>query len=172
MSRSVGVACMVTWAQGLRPCCPGAAPLALRVCVPYPACSCLCGCSRAHGAGFNTLLRYLSPLTVALAFQMEPLVGSVIGWAAGVMSPPGALTYGGGALVVVATIFVTIASADRERQEEAGKATAAKQELVPAASWESEDCGAAGGLGGPGRGTAGQEDEEAQRLLVARGSPS
>ncbi len=67
--------------------------------------------------GFNTLLRYLSPLTVALAFQMEPLVGSVIGWAAGVMRPPGALTYVGGALVVGATVWVTVASTRREQQE-------------------------------------------------------
>ncbi|GIM12972.1 hypothetical protein Vretimale_16154 [Volvox reticuliferus] len=67
--------------------------------------------------GFNTLLRYLSPLTVALAFQLEPLVGSVIGWAAGVMQPPGGLTYGGGMLVIAATVWVTLASTARERAE-------------------------------------------------------
>ncbi|GLC33755.1 hypothetical protein PLESTM_000107800 [Pleodorina starrii] len=68
--------------------------------------------------GFNTLLRYLSPLTVALAFQMEPLVGSLIGWGAGVMTAPGGATYGGGALVVAATVWVTLASAARERAEQ------------------------------------------------------
>ncbi|GIL68446.1 hypothetical protein Vafri_21721 [Volvox africanus] len=65
--------------------------------------------------GFNTLLRYLSPLTVALAFQMEPLIGSVIGWAAGVLQPPGGLTYCGGMLVIAATVWVTLASTARER---------------------------------------------------------
>ncbi len=124
----------------------------------------LCCSNLLGAAGFNTLLRYLSPLTVALAFQMEPLVGSVIGWAAGVMAPPGALTYGGGALVVAATIWVTVASAERERGEAAAKAAAAKQELVPAASWDSEG----GSLGRAGLGTSpkGQEGEEAQRLLA------
>ncbi|KAG2435052.1 hypothetical protein HYH02_012049 [Chlamydomonas schloesseri] len=119
--------------------------------------------------GFNTLLRYLSPLTVALAFQMEPLVGSVIGWAAGVMAPPGALTYGGGALVVAATIWVTVASAERERAEEAAKAAAAKQELVPAASWESEEDGGSLGGAGLGKGAQVQGDEEAQQLLGGPG---
>lgn len=101
--------------------------------------------------GFNTLLRYLSPLTVALAFQMEPLVGSVIGWAAGVMRPPGALTYVGGALVVGATVWVTVASTRREQQE---KVVGAEAE------------GGAGGEAGMQAWGSGSSDVELQRLLT------
>jgi len=68
--------------------------------------------------GFNTLLRYLTPLTVSLAFQLEPLVGTLIGWAAGVAPAPGWSTYVGGAVVLASTCAVTYAATQRELREE------------------------------------------------------
>ena len=72
--------------------------------------------------GFNALLRWLTPLSVALAFQLEPLVGSLIGWAMGLVPRPGWGTWVGGGALLVATGVVTAASARRgqgedERQE-------------------------------------------------------
>jgi hypothetical protein len=61
-------------------------------------------------AGFNTLLRYMPPLIITLGCNMEPLLGSLLGWVAGVMAPPGAWTYGGGVLVMASTVAVTLAA--------------------------------------------------------------
>lgn len=63
--------------------------------------------------GFNALLRWLTPLSVALAFQLEPLVGSVIGWAVGLVVQPGWGTWVGGGMLLVATGAVTAASNQR-----------------------------------------------------------
>jgi|APGre2960657404_1045060.scaffolds.fasta_scaffold43907_3 drug/metabolite transporter (DMT)-like permease len=66
-------------------------------------------------AGLNTLLRYMTPLTIGLATQMEPVLGPLISSAAGLSAPPGAATYGGGALVLAATALVLVSSSERER---------------------------------------------------------
>jgi hypothetical protein len=67
------------------------------------------------------VLLYLSHvllhLQVALAAQLEPVVGSLIGWAAGVVAGPGWGTYVGGACVIVATCVVTHHSTVRERRQ-------------------------------------------------------
>jgi drug/metabolite transporter (DMT)-like permease len=68
--------------------------------------------------GFNTLLRYMSPLMVGLATQLETVVAPVIGWLAGVAGTPGWPTYAGGAMVLAATVAVTLAAGARERREE------------------------------------------------------
>ncbi|MEW5305400.1 MAG: hypothetical protein WDW36_007940 [Sanguina aurantia] len=72
--------------------------------------------------GFNTLLAYLSPLVLALTMQLEPLLGSLMGWAGGVMLAPGLLTYLGGGVVLLATGIVTAAATKREMREERRKA--------------------------------------------------
>lgn len=69
--------------------------------------------------GFNTLLKYLDPLVISLPCNLEPLIGSLLGWAAGVVSPPGGLTYAGGALVVASTLVVSYASHMREKRQSA-----------------------------------------------------
>jgi hypothetical protein len=71
--------------------------------------------------GLNTVLKYMSSLTVALAVQLEPMIGPCIGYALGVMAPPGVYTYAGGAVVLLATVWVSIASAKREAAEEREK---------------------------------------------------
>mmetsp|Transcript_15190 Transcript_15190/g.26341 ORF Transcript_15190/g.26341 Transcript_15190/m.26341 type:complete len:442 (+) Transcript_15190:67-1392(+) len=67
--------------------------------------------------GFNTLLRYLTPLTIALAFQLEPLVGTLIGFALGVVDAPGLATWIGGLVVLLATCWVTSSTVKREATE-------------------------------------------------------
>jgi drug/metabolite transporter (DMT)-like permease len=69
--------------------------------------------------GFNTVLKYITPLTVSLAGQMEPILAPLIGWWLNVMQPPGLLTYIGGAVVLVATIIVIIATARRQAADQA-----------------------------------------------------
>lgn len=63
-----------------------------------------------HCPGFNTLLRYMQPLIITLGCNVEPLIGSMLGWAVGVMAAPGAWTYVGGVLVMVSTVQVTVAA--------------------------------------------------------------
>ncbi len=52
---------------------------------------------------------------VTLALNLEPLIGSIIGFLMGVASPPGVWTYAGGACLLVATAVVSIAADRRER---------------------------------------------------------
>ena len=52
--------------------------------------------------------RYLTPLSVALAVQLEPLVGSLIGWMAGLVPAPGWADYVGGVAVLLAAGMVTV----------------------------------------------------------------
>lgn len=70
-------------------------------------------------AGFNTLLRYMDPLLISLACNMEPLIGSLLGWALGLVAPPGAWTYVGGGLVLASTCVVSLASHCREKRQAA-----------------------------------------------------
>jgi hypothetical protein len=63
----------------------------------------------------NLILKWLDPLVVTLALNLEPLIGSIIGFLMGVASPPGVWTYAGGACLLVATAVVSIAADRRER---------------------------------------------------------
>lgn len=67
----------------------------------------------------------MTPLMVGLATTLEPVVGQVIGWALGVMVPPGIFTYCGGAAVLAGTAVVTAATAAREAVERERTAGAA-----------------------------------------------
>lgn len=68
--------------------------------------------------GFNTVLKYMTPLMVSLAVQFEPVVGPLIGWATGVAAAPGIFTWIGGVIVMVATAGATVATALRQKKEE------------------------------------------------------
>lgn len=63
--------------------------------------------------GFNTLLRFFSPLVISMAFPFEPLVGSVIGLALGLEKVPGPLTWLGGAMIVGALAYNTYCESAR-----------------------------------------------------------
>lgn len=64
--------------------------------------------------GFNAVLRFLTPLHVSLAVQLEPVLGALFGWLARVAPPPGIFTWAGGSVVLAATAGATIATARRE----------------------------------------------------------
>jgi hypothetical protein len=44
------------------------------------------------------------PQTISLALTMEPVIGSFIGWAAGLSAPPGVASLLGGAMLMVAVV--------------------------------------------------------------------
>ena len=104
------------------------------------------GCSLAAAAGINALLRYMDPLIITLALNFEPLVGGLMGWAAGVSAPPGPWTYVGGALLMASTVWVTVASNRREREREGRER--ARQAI--GRIFSSDEEGLAGGGGGGG----------------------
>lgn len=59
----------------------------------------------------------MSPLVLTLAQTLDPVIGSLLGWAFGLMAAPGLLTYAGGAVLLAATVFVTLAGAQRRKLE-------------------------------------------------------
>ncbi|CAI5458635.1 unnamed protein product [Closterium sp. Yama58-4] len=67
--------------------------------------------------GLNALLRYTTPLVIAIAITVEPPLGSLIGWAIGQSGAPDAATWVGGALMVGATLWVAL-EAERARGRE------------------------------------------------------
>jgi drug/metabolite transporter (DMT)-like permease len=66
---------------------------------------------------FNALLKYLHPLAIALPLTLEPVIGSLIGYALGLTSPPSPLTYIGGGVLLAAVALVTISGYRRESVE-------------------------------------------------------
>eukprot|EP00879_Flechtneria_rotunda_P014854 GHRR01015519.1.p2 GENE.GHRR01015519.1~~GHRR01015519.1.p2 ORF type:complete len:159 (+),score=47.53 GHRR01015519.1:1384-1860(+) len=68
-------------------------------------------------AGFNTVLKYMSPLMVSLAVQFEPVIGPFLGWLAGVAAAPGTFTWIGGGIVLLATAGAIVATAKRQQAE-------------------------------------------------------
>lgn len=56
----------------------------------------------------NFLLVHLSPLLISVFITMEPIIGSVIGWVMGIQGVPGALTWAGGACIIVGNALVTV----------------------------------------------------------------
>lgn len=69
-------------------------------------------------------------LTIGLGISLEPIVGSLIGWALGVSGPPGLFTLAGGAMVLAATIVVTFAAGRRDTAEAAAAAATAATAVI------------------------------------------
>ncbi len=63
---------------------------------------------------FNAVLKYISPMIITLACTCEPLIGSLVGWAAGVTGAPGWRTYLGGLILLASTMLVVAAEARRK----------------------------------------------------------
>ena len=59
-----------------------------------------CGPGIVGHTGFNTLLRFFPPLVISMAFPLEPVIGSIMGAAAGVSDLPDPLTWIGGGIMV------------------------------------------------------------------------
>ncbi|KAI8465220.1 MAG: hypothetical protein J3K34DRAFT_473612 [Monoraphidium minutum] len=102
--------------------------------------------------GFNTLLRYLSSLSISLAIQLEPLFGPLIGWALGVMAPPSRFTWAGGAVLLAATSLVLVASARREAAAAAGAARRQRSLAPPGDEGDEEGAPSTSGRPWPGDG--------------------
>ncbi|PRW45144.1 Permeases of the drug metabolite transporter family permease component [Chlorella sorokiniana] len=98
--------------------------------------------------GFNTLLRHLNPLIISLACNLEPLLGSLLGWAVGVVTAPGPWTYVGGALVLASTATVSIASHRREKKQASKAAASRAIQRILSSSSNAEAAEAGGGGGG------------------------
>jgi len=88
--------------------------------VPNAACIC-CTCVLTISC-IAVHCRYMTPLLVSLAVQLEPVLGPALGWAAGVAAAPGLFTWVGGSVVLLATLGATLATARRQQQEEAEEA--------------------------------------------------
>ncbi|KAL6775784.1 hypothetical protein ACKKBG_A18460 [Auxenochlorella protothecoides x Auxenochlorella symbiontica] len=68
--------------------------------------------------GFNALVKYMDPLILTLVGTMEPLVGSFVGHAMGLVELPHPLTYIGGAVVLASTVIVSVAGHHRQKAEQ------------------------------------------------------
>ncbi|MEE3083637.1 MAG: DMT family transporter [Candidatus Thermoplasmatota archaeon] len=71
----------------------------------------------AGHTGINASLKWLPPLVISVAVVLEPLIGSLLGWAIGVESVPGMWTWFGGPFMVVGTALAIIGSHHRLTQE-------------------------------------------------------
>ena len=65
--------------------------------------------------GYNGVLRYISPLAVSITLTMEPLFGSVLGWAIGVSTAPSWRAFLGGAVLLAAVVVVVASQAARAK---------------------------------------------------------
>jgi len=63
--------------------------------------------------GLNTCLRYISPLVISTSVTLEPLLGSLIGWAFFGSGVPGKWTWVGGPVLVVGVLLVIYGGIDR-----------------------------------------------------------
>lgn len=81
--------------------------------------------------GFNAVLKWMPALLVTLALTAEPLIGTLMGWAAHLAQVPGVWTYSGGAVLLSSTAIVVIAG---DRRQQADAAAAANVQQLPGTS--------------------------------------
>lgn len=62
----------------------------------------------------NNIIKYIDPIIVTVFLLMEPAIGSFIGWLFGVGDIPGIYTWIGGSVVLVATVWVSLAQSDAD----------------------------------------------------------
>lgn len=89
--------------------------------------------------GINALLKYMNPLIITLVLNVEPLVGSVMGYLLGVAPAPGIFTYLGGLLILASTGVVSLASNKREEAARGKKVATAEVEAVFVGRLDDED---------------------------------
>ena len=58
--------------------------------------------------GINAVLRWLPPLVISVSVVLEPLIGSLLGWALGTTSVPGIWTWLGGPLLIAGVLLVSL----------------------------------------------------------------
>ena len=64
--------------------------------------------------GLNTCLKYISPLVISTSVTLEPLLGSLIGWAFFGSGVPGKWTWVGGTILVVGVLLVIYGGIDKD----------------------------------------------------------
>lgn len=64
--------------------------------------------------GLNTCLRYISPLAISTSVTLEPILGSLIGWAFFGSGVPGKWTWVGGPILVVGVLLVIYGGIDND----------------------------------------------------------
>jgi drug/metabolite transporter (DMT)-like permease len=69
-------------------------------------------------AMFNYLLKIISPLIITIFMNLEPVIGSIIGWAFGFQAVPSYWTFVGGFLMIAGNMIVTIAEFKIKDQQE------------------------------------------------------
>lgn len=86
------------------------------------------------------------------ACNLEPLLGSLLGWAVGVVTAPGPWTYVGGALVLASTATVSIASHRREKRQASKEAASRAIQRILSSGSDAEAAEAGASHGGSGSG--------------------
>ncbi|CAM6120098.1 unnamed protein product [Calypogeia fissa] len=67
--------------------------------------------------GYSFVLRYSSPLVMPTGLSLQPVIGSLIGWAVGLYPIPGMTTILGGTVTLGGTLFVSCASAKEKEHQ-------------------------------------------------------
>lgn len=65
--------------------------------------------------GLNAVLKYFPVLFISLAVTTEPAIGTLMGWAIGLVDAPTIWTWAGGTILLSATVVVTLAMHQREQ---------------------------------------------------------
>ena len=71
--------------------------------------------------GLNTCLRYISPLVISTSVTLEPVLGSLIGWAFFDAGIPGRWTWVGGPILVLGVLMVIYGGVDVENTNTQGQ---------------------------------------------------
>ena len=71
--------------------------------------------------GLNTCLRYISPLVISTSVTLEPVLGSLIGWAFFDAGVPGFWTWVGGPILVLGVLMVIYGGVDVENTNTQGQ---------------------------------------------------
>eukprot|EP01112_Ceratiomyxa_fruticulosa_P003030 TRINITY_DN13439_c0_g2_i1.p2 TRINITY_DN13439_c0_g2~~TRINITY_DN13439_c0_g2_i1.p2 ORF type:complete len:193 (+),score=33.70 TRINITY_DN13439_c0_g2_i1:873-1451(+) len=67
--------------------------------------------------GLNTILKYIDPIVISVLLLLEPPVGAVIGWIAGVSGLPALFTFLGGPLIIAGCLLVILSAYKRTSKE-------------------------------------------------------
>ncbi|CAM6089056.1 unnamed protein product [Calypogeia fissa] len=78
-------------------------------------------------AGYSFVLRYSSPLVMPTGLSLQPIIGSLIGWAVGLYPIPGMMTILGGTVTLGGTLFVSCASAKKKEHHQPKESEEYKQ---------------------------------------------
>lgn len=79
-------------------------------------------CNGIGTCGYIAIMKYFDPVVVSMVMLMEPILASLMGYAAGVSDLPGLLTWVGDAIVVVGSVLVISSGSKKTETIDATKA--------------------------------------------------